>query len=164
MKRVSPKTELVKLNTALWLPHFAFGRQHRLDMSKCIWKTPRTNCFCIFPFLSAFTYVQCDQPRMVDLPYIPMQLTHRNIFKAKRQHIEWQYFGLYINISYRWKLKKKSGKHSSHRSVQLWHYSGTSLFWSFYAVLIHTNQSTNFCFTTLESWNFLIKRVPMQSK
>ena len=28
----------------------------------------------------------------------------------------------------------------------------------FYEVLQHANQSTNFCLTTLESWNFLIKR------
>ena len=35
---------------------------------------------------------------------------------------------------------------------------GLLFFWSFYAVLKHANQSTNFCFTTLESWNFVVKR------
>ena len=37
---------------------------------------------------------------------------------------------------------------------------GLLFFWSFYAlpVLKHANQSTNFCLTTLESWNLQIKR------
>ena len=35
---------------------------------------------------------------------------------------------------------------------------GFLFFCSFYEVLKHANQSTNFCLTTLESWNFLIKR------
>jgi len=35
---------------------------------------------------------------------------------------------------------------------------GFLFFCSFYEVLQHANQSTNFCLTTLESWNFLIKR------
>ena len=45
-----PQTVLVKLNTALWLPIFDFGRQYWLDMSKYVWKTPHdhTIYFCIF--------------------------------------------------------------------------------------------------------------------
>ena len=50
----SPKTELVKLNTALWLPTFDFRRQYRLDMSKYVWKNLTPFIFFFFAFLSAF--------------------------------------------------------------------------------------------------------------
>ena len=50
----SPKKGLVKLNTALWLPHFHFGRQHRLDVSNMSWKHLTPSIFVFFAFLSAF--------------------------------------------------------------------------------------------------------------
>jgi len=151
----SPKTELVKLNTALWLPIFDVRRQHRLDMSKYVWKTPHTIYFCIYflNFWVHFTYVHYDQPKMVDLPNITHAINSWQFLQGKKTAY-WMYFGLYI----RWKFRKHYGKHSGHGSVHLWHHSGILFFCSFYEVLKHANQSTNFCLTTLESWNFLIKR------
>ena len=67
------------------------------------------------------------------------------------------YFGLYI----RWKFRKHYGKLSGHGSVHLWHHSEISLFLALLGssdTCKPVNEQFNFCFTTLESWNFLIKR------
>ena len=125
-----PKTELVKLNTALWLPIFDFGRQYRLDMSQYVWKTPHTIYFCTF--WVHFTYVHYDQPKMVDLPNIPHAINSWQFLQGKKTAY-WMYFGLYI----RWKFRKHYGKHSGHGLVHLWHHSGTS----FFLVLLHSSET-----------------------
>ena len=99
-----------------------------------------------------FTHVHYDQPKMVDLPNIPHAINSWQFLQGKKTTY-WMYFGLYI----RWKFRKHYGKHSGHGSVHLWHHSGILFFCSFYEVLKHANQSTNFCLTTLESWNFSSK-------
>ena len=130
-------------------------------MSKYVWKTPHTIYFCkILNFWVYFTYVYYvyDQP-ILNLNNWCAKDTTCNKLAAiftRQKTTDWMYtyFGLYI----RWKFRKHSWKHSGHGSVHLWHHSGISLFCSFYEVLQHANQSTNFCLTTLESstWNFLI--------
>ena len=66
---------------------------------------------------------------------------------------------MYFEVYIRWKFRKHYGKHSGHGSVHLWHHSGISLFlFLLWSSATNVNQSTNFCLTTLESWNFLIKR------
>ena len=122
----SPKTELVKLNTALWLPIFDFGRQYRLDMSKYVWKTPHTIYFCTFWIFECISlmYTTINQNGWsAKYIYVPHAINSWQFLQGKKTTY-WMYFGLYI----RWKFRKHYGKHSGHGSVHLWHHSGISLF------------------------------------
>ena len=109
--------------------------------------------FVLFEFWVHFTYVHYDQPKMVDLPNIPHAINSWQFLQGKKTTY-WMYFGLYISGS--------SGNIMGSTVAMDQYICGTTqgfLFFMFFnAVLKHTNQSTNFCLTTLESWNFLIKR------
>ena len=50
-----------------------------------------------------FTYVHCDQPKIVDLPNIPHTINSWQFLKGKKTTY-WMYFGLYMYI--RWKFRK----------------------------------------------------------
>ena len=108
--------------------------------------------FVFFAFLSAF-HLYVHQPKMVDLPNIPHAINSWQFLQGK-ETAYWMYFGLYI----RW----SSGNIMGSTVAMDQYISGTTqgllFMWSYYAILKHVNQSTNFCFTTLESWSFLMKR------